>query len=366
MINQRNNNTPKDGLTLLPEWAEQEAVILSWPHKGTDWKHNLDQSKSTYLELINAINKTNTPVILLCDKSEIKNTKGLLDAKKHVAPENKVLILEASYNDTWVRDYGFLTVSNNSQNVPVNFNFNGWGQKFDSSLDNEINLLLASLCQHPLQSHNIVLEGGAIEIDENQHLLSTASCLFNPQRNGNLSKDEYLSIFKQALGAKQTTIFNHGHLQGDDTDGHIDTLARFTPLMGIVMQGSDNRPNDTHFEGLMALKREIQVALPKHTIYSLPLPYVEDKEKDRLPASYANFLILNKHVLLPTYGQAEDDTAIAITRKAFPNYQVIPVNCLSLVHQYGSLHCVTMQIPRNTLLPEIVEQALQGVSIFNQ
>ncbi len=352
--------------TLLPEWAEQEAVILSWPHKGTDWEHNLDQARSTYLELINAINKTDTPVILLCHQSDIKNTKGLLDAKKHVAPENKVLIVEANFNDTWVRDYGFLTVSDNTRNIPINFKFNGWGKKFDGSLDNEINTLLASFCQYPMQSHDIVLEGGAIEIDENQHLLSTASCLFNPMRNKDLSKNDYISLFEEVLGARQTTIFNFGHLHGDDTDGHIDTLARFTPLMGIVMQGSENRPKDEHFECLSDLKYEIQQAFPKHSIYALPLPYVENKAKERLPASYANFLILNKHILLPVYGQAEDDTAIAVIKKAFPNYQIIPVNCLSLVHQYGSLHCVTMQIPRNTLLPEVVQQANLGVSIVNQ
>ena len=357
------NNSKK--MAMLPEWAEQEAVVLAWPHKDTDWRYNLDQTKATYLDLINSINATGTPILLLCPESEVDNTKGLLDARSHIAQPNKVLIIPAQYNDTWVRDYAFITVSDNEKNYPINFEFNGWGKKFDATLDNQINHLLGSLCQQSLQSHNLVLEGGAIEIDENQHLLSTQSCLFNPKRNPNYTKELYCQFFQDVLGAKQVNLFQNGHLQGDDTDGHIDTLARFTPLMGIVFQGAENRPQDSHFVDLMKLKFELQQAFPQHTLYSLPLPYVENLEKERLPASYANFLILNKRILLPIYGQAEDDTAIAVTKKAFPNYQVMPINCLSLVQQYGSLHCVTMQIPFNTLKPEIVELASQGVSVLD-
>lgn len=344
--------------TLLPEWAEQEAVILAWPHGETDWADNLVEAQQTYLALINAVNISHAVVILLCPYNE-------LDALQSALPHNdKVLIVAADYNDTWVRDYGFMTVSDNQKNYPISFTFNGWGQKFDATLDNKINHILAQLCQHELIENSIVLEGGAIEIDENQHLLSTASCLYNPKRNGNMSADEYHALFTQNLGAKRITIFNHGHLEGDDTDGHIDTLARFTPLMGVVLQGADNRPHDPHFAELFKLQYEVSQALPAHKIYSLPLPLVTNEDGDRLPASYANYLILNQHIVMPIYGHSEDESALSIIKSAYPNYTILPVLCHSLVQQNGSLHCITMQVPVNTIKPEYIAQAQLGVSVL--
>lgn len=344
--------------TLLPEWAEQEAVLLAWPHENTDWQANLEHSRTTYLALIEAINNANCVVLLLCPEHEIENLRATLP--NHA----KVLIVKCEYNDTWVRDYGFLTVSDHQANHPMSFVFNGWGQKFDASQDNQVNKQLADLCQHDLIESDIVLEGGAIEIDENQHLLTTASCLYNPKRNGRMQGEAYKRLFAEKLGAKTTTIFNHGHLEGDDTDGHIDTLARYTPLMGIVLQGADNRPHDPHFAELFKLQYEVSQALPQHKIYSLPLPYVVNEDGDRLPASYANFLILNGHILLPIYGHAEDQEAIIQIQAAYPNYTVVAINCLSLVQQNGSLHCISMQVPTNTLKSRIIELAKQGVNVL--
>lgn len=344
--------------TLLPEWAEQEAVLLAWPHQYTDWVDNLAQVQDTYLRLINTINMANAVVILLCDEEELEYVQSLLN------PLNKVLIFPTLYNDTWVRDYGFLTVSDNNANYPVSFTFNGWGQKFDAQLDNQVNQTLAKLCQHTLLINPAVLEGGAIEIDENQHLLTTASCLYNTKRNGHMNKAQYESLFAQYLGAKTVTIFNNGRLEGDDTDGHIDTLARFTPLMGIVLQGADNRPQDPHFAELFKLQYEVSQVLPAHKIYSLPLPFIVNQDGQRLPASYANYLILNRHILFPTYGVAEDKTAAEIVQRAYPNYRVIPVPCESLVQQNGSLHCVSMQVPTNTIKKEYIKLAQAGVSVL--
>lgn len=345
--------------TLLPEWAEQEAVILAWPHNNTDWQNNLSQARATYIALIEAINQAHSVVILLCPESEQTSLQNSLPSGA------KVLIVSCDYNDTWVRDYGFLTVSDGKVNHPVSFVFNGWGQKFNAELDNKVNKsTLAKLCQQPLIESDIVLEGGALEIDENQHLLTTGSCLYNYKRNGRMSGEAYNELFSDVLGAKTISIFNHGHLEGDDTDGHIDTLARYTPLMGIVLQGADNRPLDPHFAELFKLQYEVSQALPKHKIYSLPLPHVVNEDGERLPASYANFLILNRHVLMPIYGHEEDAEAMAKVQSAYPNYTIIPVDCLSLVQQNGSLHCVSMQVPTNTIKPEIVERAQEGVSIL--
>jgi agmatine deiminase len=344
--------------TLLSQWAEQEAVILAWPHAGTDWADNLDNTRQTYLALINAINIANAVVVLLCPQDEIEALTSVLGTS------NQILIVPANYNDTWVRDYAFLTVCDNQHNYPMSFTFNGWGQKFDAALDNQINIKLAELCQRTLIVNPKVLEGGAIEIDENQHLLTTASCLYNPKRNGYMREDEYRTLFADYLGAKKVTIFNHGHLEGDDTDGHIDTLARFTPLMGIVLQGADNRPHDPHFAALFKLQYEVSQVLPRHKIYSLPLPLVVNQYGERLPASYANYLILNKHILMPIYGHDEDASALAIVQSAYPNYKILPILCASLVQQNGSLHCVSMQVPTNTIKIEIIEKAQSGVSVL--
>lgn len=341
--------------TLLPEWAEQEAVLLAWPTAKTDWAKNLQMAQQTYLDLIAAIDDIGCSIVLLCHKHDLSELKRLL------APSSKVALVVLNYNDTWIRDYGFLTVNDGINNIPINFLFNAWGRKFEAELDNKINEQLANFCQQKMLHVPIVLEGGAIEIDENQQLLSSASCLFNPERNGDMSAPEYCDLFKQYLGAKTVDILKHGKLEGDDTDGHIDTLARFTPLMGIVVQSANNRPADPHFNSLLRMYNELKELYPSYKIYSLPLPYVVNAEGDRLPASYANFLILNKHILMPIYQQEEDAEALSIVQEAFANYTIVPIDCLSLVQQFGSLHCISMQIPVNTLKTEILAQTQLGV-----
>ncbi|MFT6329119.1 MAG: agmatine/peptidylarginine deiminase [Bermanella sp.] len=343
-------------LTLLPEWAEQEAVILAWPNVDTDWHPWLHEVQITYVDIINAINDANAIVILLCRKQELVLIKSLI-------PDTaKVLCVTCDYNDTWARDYAFLTCESANGNVPVSFRFNGWGQKFDATKDDTINrLILASLCQQPMQHCDIVLEGGALEIDQNQHLISTRSCLFNASRNGTLTEKEYVDVFTHKLGAANISILEYGYLEGDDTDGHIDTLVRFTPLHGLVIQGAYNRPNDSHFDGLFKLRMECQKALPTHAIYELPLPEMHNQDGERLPASYANFLICNKSVLFPIYKQEEDVEALKIIQNAFPNHKIVPLNCAPLVQQFGSLHCITMQVPCDTIKPEIIEKGQTGV-----
>lgn len=344
-------------MQLLPEWAKQEAIILAWPDKDTDWRRWLDSVRQVYLNIIQALNTANTPVILLIKDSEMANCKAML------APNAKVLLLATQYNDTWVRDYGFLTCQSEQGLQPVEFTFNGWGDKFDATKDNLVNRnTLAALCQQPLISIDLVAEGGALEIDENGHLLSTQFCLSNPKRNGDLSFKRYTEIFKQALGASKVSIFEHGHLEGDDTDGHIDTLVRFTLDKGLVIQSAFNRPADAHFAGLAALVAECQKALPHHKIFELPLPEIFNAEGDRLPASYANYLICNEHVLCPVYQQPEDELAITIMQQAYPQYKIVPLNCLPLVQQFGSLHCISMQVPVNTLKTNIVSRLNEGVS----
>lgn len=361
MTNSSINNklTPTlNALTLLPEWAEQEAVVIAWPHQQSDWLPWIDAARATYLALIDALNNAGATVILLCSHAELGLVKSMVNGCA------KVLIIPMDYNDTWTRDYIFITCESAEGNQPVEFLFNGWGQKFNASADNLVNKQLSQLCQRPLISCDVVLEGGAIEIDENQVLMSTSSCLHNPKRNGSMSKAQYEDVFSQFLGAKRIEIFANGHLIGDDTDGHIDTLARFTPLRGIVMQSAFNRPDDPHFAGLNALKQEISAAFEGYNIFELPLPDMHNGNGDRLPASYANFLICNNNILAPVYQQAEDELALEVLQNAFPNHHIVPIDCSTIVQQYGSLHCITMQIPENTLKPDILHLAKKGVVVY--
>ena len=345
-------------LTLLPEWAEQEAVVLAWPHQKSDWLPWIDQARLTYLHIISALNDAGICVILLCSRAELGLVKSMVNLHANV------LIIPIEYNDTWTRDYIFVTCETSEGNQPVEFLFNGWGQKFNATQDNLVNESLSKICKLPLVSCPVVLEGGAIEIDQNQILMSTSSCLLNPKRNGDMSLAQYSKVFEEFLGAQQTYVFKNGHLIGDDTDGHIDTLARFTPLRSIVMQSAFNRLGDPHFEGLNALKEELKTAFFDYPIYELPLPNMINEEGDRLPASYANFLICNQSVLAPIYQQEEDELALEVLQSAFPNHKIVPIDCSTIIQQYGSLHCITMQIPLDTLKPEILQLAKQGVAVY--
>lgn len=346
-------------MQLIPEWHPADAVVLAWPTEQTDWAPWLERAQSTYVKLIEEINAANAGVILLCAEATIPRVRQLL------CPEQRVLIVSAQYNDTWVRDYGFLTVAAKPHNRPIEFVFNGWGNKFDATLDNQVNQrYLAQMCLAPIASSRMVAEGGALEIDGQGHLLSTASCLFNPERNGSATTEDYSAEFAKLIGQAQFTIFENGHLEGDDTDGHIDTLARFTPNKGIVVQASRNRPDDKHFAGLEALVDECNSSLNDHEVFTLPLPFIENEDGERLPASYANYLICNDKVLAPVYNQPEDEATIETLNQAYPEHDIVPVDCSVLVQQFGSLHCITMQVPTNTLKPSVVSQLHKGVTIY--
>lgn len=349
---------------LLPEWHSQEAILLSWPDAHTDWATWLDAAQTNYIELINAINAQSCPVILLVREDQISVVQTML-------PETaRVLLVLTDYNDTWIRDYGFLTCrfltnKNKHEMQPISFQFNGWGNKFKAEKDNKINKsVLSDLCRHSITEYDLVVEGGALEINGEGVLLSTEFCLSNPERNGELSLDEYKKHFTETLGAKHTIILKNGHLEGDDTDGHIDTLVRFTPDNNLVIQSAFNRLNDSHFEGLNTLVEECRQHFPDSKIFQLPLPDIQNQDGDRLPASYANFLISNGNIFAPVYGQPEDKIALEVLAEAYPQFKILPVNCHTLIQQYGSLHCISMQVPTNTLKPEIIEQAQSGVSVY--
>lgn len=345
---------------LLPEWVEQEAIILAWPDELTDWKPWLTEVRRTYRKLIKAITQNATGVILLVRDQQIQVAESML------GDLSNILLVSTNYDDTWCRDYAFLSCKSGKKTVPIEFIFNGWGNKFDAQKDNAINqTVLKHLCKHPLISHSLVVEGGALEINQSGHVLSTSLCLLNPQRNANYSLADYHDAFRQSIGAKQFTAFENGHLQGDDTDGHIDTLVRFTSSNGLVIQSCFNRPDDEHYIGLSALVEEVASRFASSTLFELPLPYVVNNVGERLPASYANYLINNGQVLVPTYQQPEDQAALEIIARANPEYRIIGIDSLSLIQQFGSIHCISMQVPKGTLKQQVLDAFDGKPTIYN-
>lgn len=201
----------------------------------------------------------------------------------------------------------------------------------------------------PVETLDFVLEGGSLEVDGEGTLLTTERCLLSPTRNPGHDRESIEQIFGRELGVRRTLWLQHGDLLGDDTDGHIDTLARFAGSGTIVYQGCDD-PQDAHYEDLGAMAEELRsfrkLDGTPYELVSLPLPRaIIDEDGRRLPAGYANFLIVNGGVLVPTYGGPEDAVALSLLRPCFPGREIVGIDCQALIHQYGSLHCVTMQIP---------------------
>lgn len=338
-------------LRLPAEWEIQDGVLMAWPHEGTDWAYMLDDVRPVYADIIRHI--TRFERVLLTAPNAQSATDYLVRAGIDI---NQVTICEVPNNDTWARDFGPITVSFNNKPVLLDFGFNGWGLKFAAHYDNQITRRLK---EHGhllpnVQTIGLIMEGGSIESDGLGTILTTTECLLSPNRNPQLDKSEVEQALASLVGAKRVLWLNHGALAGDDTDSHIDTLARICPNNTIVYQGCDNAV-DEHYQDLKAMETELKAfTAPDGSPYrliALPWPKARfDEQAHRLPATYANFLIINGAVLVPTYSDIDND-GIALERiaQAFPGREVIAIDCLPLIEQHGSLHCVTMQLPQGVL-----------------
>lgn len=334
-----------------PEWAEQDAILMSWPHAATDWSYMLDEVCCCYHQIAAAITADEDLIIVSPEPESV--SQQLSDLPN----QERIHIFKLSTNDTWARDFGALTILKNGVPTPLDFKFNGWGLKFASCFDNLINRGLESfgLFKTALENHLcFVLEGGSVESDGNGTIMTTSNCLLSPNRNGQMSKAEIEDYLKATFGAKHVAWIDHGDLEGDDTDSHIDTLARFVPGNAIVYTRCDKR-NDSHYDCLSAMEKQIAELRnangEAYNLISLPLPDpIYDEDGLRLPATYANFLITNHSVLVPIYGQENNDKAgLEAIAKALPQYKTIGIDCNALIKQHGSLHCVTMQLPKNSV-----------------
>lgn len=312
---------------LPAEWEDCfSSVMIARPHTATDWAPMLDEVTSCYDSLVEAIAEAGMAIIETGDNT----------------------------NDTWTRDYGPITVEDGPDLRLFDFTFNGWGMKFAADKDNLVN---SRLFAETVNRRGFVLEGGSIESDGRGTLMTTSRCLLSPNRNAQLGRDDIEEYLKAEFGLKQVLWVDHGFLEGDDTDSHIDTLARLAPHDTILYCGAGNETGTQH-DSLLAMAWQLRSFTTPDgrpfNLIELPLPDpIFDDEGERLPATYANYLATPNAILMPTYGQPRNDRLAADTlRIVYGDRRIITVDCRALIRQHGSLHCATMQLPEVKLKPQ--------------
>lgn len=335
---------------VLPaEWAPQRGIQLTWPHAQTDWLPYLDDITKTFVEMAKVIT---TDEQLLIVTPEPDKVKALLEQQLSSSQHANIRYFAIDTNDTWARDHGAVTLSNGSELRMLDFKFNGWGEKFEWQKDNAITRNMAQMgaFDGSVEDHtDFVLEGGSIESDGKGTIFTTACCLMAPHRNQPMTREDIERKLLETLHAERIVWLEHGQLLGDDTDGHIDTTVRLAPNDTLLYIYSDEE--DVHFADFQALEDQLKTlrtleGKPYHLL-RLPFPEPIYDNEERLPATYANFVILNHHVLCPTYAQPERDClAMQQLQNAFPDRKVIGIDARTVIRQHGSLHCLTMQYPK--------------------
>ena len=346
------NKKPK--IRMPAEWEPQSFVQLTWPHAGTDWAEMLDEVWDCFDTIAREIVKRQNLLVVCAEEEAIR--ERLKDL-----PQDRITYAQIPSNDTWARDHGGITILKNDMPIVLDFTFNGWGMKFPANLDNQITRQLFEKKIFPdnikyKNRLNFVLEGGSIESNGKGTILTTAECLLSENRN-NLSKEEIENKLREYLGAERILWLHHGYLSGDDTDSHVDTLARFCSENTIAYVKCDDE-KDEHYSELKKMEYELKEyslhsSSPSPSerdlgrgLFLIPLPMADavyDENGIRLPATYANFLIINDAVLMPTYNTPKDEIAFKQLQKAFPDREIVGIDCTALIKQHGSLHCVTMQ-----------------------
>ncbi len=341
-----------NSIRFMAEWEECAAVLLALPAPHTDWNYILLEAIDQYREIIDAFTRNGVKCIVLT--SDVDEARQLLSD----TDMDLITLVECDYNDTWTRDYGPLTVIKGERCRALDFGFNGWGLKFASDRDNLVNLGLVNesllLPDAYRNERDYVLEGGSIDTDGKGTILTTTKCLCSPNRNGGKSKAEINRILSDRLGAEHILWLDYGALAGDDTDSHIDTLCRMAPDNTIIFTGCRN-VDDEHFEEMLKMRAQLTLFRNQegepYNLIELPLPDpIYDEDGLRLPASYANYLVTPDIIFVPVYAQPDNDRLACNTlRIAFPRHKVVPVECLTLIRQHGSLHCATMQLVEGEL-----------------
>ena len=339
-------NTPV--LRFPAEWEPQSAVLIAWPHAGTDWAQRLGEVEETYVALVAAITRFQPAWICVADDDLQTYAEARLRSAR--VDMDRVRFIAFDYDDTWLRDSGPIVLREGDGFRVLDFHFTAWGGKFEAGRDDRLVESLAAqgvFGAAPRQRIDFALEGGGIETDGAGTLLTTWRCLH--ERHPQASRDQLDSKLRGWLAQDRVLWLDHGCLEGDDTDAHIDTLARFAADDAIVFQACDD-PADPHYAELQAMSAELAALRTRdgrpYRLFPLPWAAPILDEGRRLAASYANFLIVNGAVLMPAYGDPADDAAAAVLADAFPGREIVQVPCRPLIWQNGSLHCITMQIPQ--------------------
>ena len=343
--------TANNAARLPAEWEPQSAVLIAWPHADTDWGPRLGEVEETYIALVAAIARFQDVVVCVADADlQAYAEARLRSARVDMA---RVRFVEAEYDDTWMRDSGPITLVEGGGFRLLDFRFTGWGGKFEASRDDRLVQVLQAqglFGGARRQQVDFALEGGAIDTDGARTLLTTWQCLH--ERHPDATRDELTRKLAGWLAQDRVLWLDHGYLEGDDTDAHIDTLARFAGEDAIVFQACDD-PADVHHAELQAMADEIAALRTRdgkpYRRFPLPWPKPIQDEGRRLAASYANFLIVDGAVLMPAYGDEADAAAARVLAQAFPGREIVHVPCRPLIWQNGSLHCITMQLPSGLL-----------------
>jgi agmatine/peptidylarginine deiminase len=334
------------------EWESQSATLIAWPHAGTDWAERLAEVEASFLELAAAIAARQRLLVCVPDDALRQRLEGQFTARG-IEPSRTTFVM-VDYDDTWLRDSGPITLTDDEgQFTLLDFRFTGWGGKFAAADDDALVAHLHGSGVFVATRHariEFALEGGAIDGDGQGTVLTTWRCLH--ERHPQLSRTQIESQLIESLCARRILWLDHGYLEGDDTDAHVDTLARFASPDSIVYQACDDA-DDRHYAELSAMAGELAALRTvdgrPYRLYALPWPQPILDNGRRLAASYANFLIANGAVLAPAYGDPADARALAVLAQAFPGRDIVPVPCRPLIWQNGSLHCLTMQLPAGLL-----------------
>jgi agmatine deiminase len=328
--------------------------MLTWPYADSDWREELPGVEPVFAAIASQVSHHERVIITCRDDAHRDHVAALLQHAR--ARMESARLYTAPSNDVWVRDHGPITLLEGGRPVLCDFTFNGWGGKFEASADNEITRRLhvqGAFSATPLRRSDFVLEGGSLDSDGNGTLLTTAQCLLAPTRNPGWSRAKIEGFIREELGVTRVLWLERGWLAGDDTDSHVDMLARFCDARTIAYSACD-QPGDEHYRELQAMAAELAALRDAggrpYNLVPLPLPQAKrDRDGRRLPASYANFLIINGAVLVPVYSDPADPIALDRLAACFPGRAIIDIPCLPLISQNGSLHCVTMQIPAGVL-----------------
>jgi len=347
-----NKPYPADlGYRMPGEWEFQEGLWLAWPHNHETWPgKNLDDIESVYLDIIQALYEDETVHVLANGFSLRDKIRDLLEQRKISSSNVKLHIIQN--NDAWIRDYGPNYIIQEESGYKTlafnNWNFDSWGKKYDWRLDDKVNDHIASALSLQHFNPGAVLEGGAIEVNGKGLCMTTASCLLDENRNKGATKEKMEFLLSKYLGISQTIWLEGQCIEGDDTDGHIDNIARFVSPSEIVCVVEENE-SDCNYEGLARNRKILEnfnnLNGGQLTIIPIPMPNPIIDDGVRLPASYANFYIGNRKVLLPAYGIGKDEQVKNILSPLFPNREITLINSIDLIAGLGGIHCISQQIP---------------------